>query len=363
MKYRVRLDLGERSYDVAIGADVRARLAAELAALGGPAQVAVVTSPELRELYADEVAARLRDAGHDAWVAEMRDGEAQKTLATASGLYDQFIAQRMERSSIVVALGGGVVGDVAGFVAATYMRGVRLVQMPTTLISQVDSSVGGKTAVDHPMGKNLIGAFHQPKLVLIDIATLKTLPARQLRAGLAEVLRYAVIQSPSLFSLLQDRMPGILARDEDVLSEIVHHSVSIKARIVEQDETEGGLRGTLNYGHTFGHAVEAVAGYSRFLHGEAVAIGMACAAEMSAARGMVDREFCDKQRAILSTAGLPTSCPDDIDVAAVVEAMKLDKKVKGGRVRFIVPTAIGSVEIRDDFSDEEAAAAIEATAA
>lgn len=363
VNHRVRVDLGERAYDICIGVNARAELACELAEIGDVKQVVVVTSPALRELYGDDVAASLRAAGLEAWVAEMADGEQEKTLATASGLYDQFVERRVERSSLVLALGGGVVGDVAGFVAATYMRGVRFAQIPTTLIAQVDSSVGGKTAVDHPQGKNLIGAFHQPRLVLIDIDTLKTLPDRQFRAGLAEVLRYAVIQSPSLFALMEKRMPSILARDEETLTAIVHASVAIKARIVEEDETESGVRGTLNYGHTFGHAIEAVTGYARLLHGEAVAVGMACAAEMAAARGMVDREFCDRQRAVITGSGLSADCPRDIDVAAVVAAMKLDKKVKGGRVRFIVPTGLGAVEMRDDFTDAEARAAIEATIA
>lgn len=361
MSHRITVDLGERAYDIQIGLNSRSQLPAELKRFGDVDHVVVVTSPALRALYGDDVAAGLRNAGLRASIAEMPDGEQEKTLATAGSLYDRFVDLRVERSSMVVALGGGVVGDVAGFVAATYMRGVRVVQMPTTLISQVDSSVGGKTAVDHPSGKNLIGAFHQPRLVLIDIATLRTLPDRQLRSGLAEVLRYAVIQSPELFALLEARMPAILAGDDSVLTEIVRKSVAIKAAIVEEDETESGVRGTLNYGHTFGHAIEAVTGYTRFLHGEAVAIGMACAAEMAAARGMVDRQFCDRQRAVINSAGLAAGCPSDIDLDAVVAAMKLDKKVKSGRVRFVVPTGVGSVEIRDDFSDVEARDAIAAT--
>ena len=361
MNHRIRVDLGERGYDICVAPNARAALAAELQTLIEPTRVAVVTSPELRALYADDTVQSLRDSGYDAWLAEMPDGEQHKTLDTAALLYDQFLANRMERSSLVVAVGGGVVGDVAGFAAATYMRGVPFVQMPTTLISQVDSSVGGKTAVDHALGKNLIGAFHQPRLVLIDIDTLTSLPERQFRAGLAEVARYAVIQSPSLFDILRRGMGDILARETEALTGIVHQSVAIKARIVEADETESGVRETLNYGHTFGHAIESVTGYSRFLHGEAVAIGMACAAEMAAERGMVDREFCARQRDLLVAAGLPVSCPQDVNLGAIVDAMKLDKKVKGGRIRFVVPSGIGAVDMRDDFSDVEATAAMEAT--
>jgi 3-dehydroquinate synthase len=258
----------------------------------------------------------------------------------------------------VVALGGGVVGDVAGFVSATYMRGTPFLQVPTTLISQVDASVGGKVAVDHPRGKNLIGAFHQPRLVLIDVETLKTLPDRQFRAGIAEVLRYGVIESSEVFETLETGMGRILSRDPETLMDLVGECCRIKARIVEQDETESGLRATLNYGHTFGHAIEALTGYSRFLHGEAVGIGMVCAAEMAQARGILAPGFRERQRAILESAGLPTECPDELDASDLVGAMRLDKKVLGGRVRFIVPREIGGVEIRDDFSDEEAAAAL-----
>ena len=232
----------------------------------------------------------------------------------------------MGRDSFVAALGGGVAGDIAGFAAATYMRGVPLIQIPTSLIAQVDSSVGGKTAVDHPKGKNLIGAFHQPKLVVVDVGTLKTLPAREFAAGIAEVMRYGVIASEGLFRTLETRMADILRRDTSLMTEIAAECCAIKARIVEQDERESGLRATLNYGHTFGHALETVTSYKRFLHGEAVGVGMICAAEMSAARGLVDREFCDRHRALLHSAGLPSAMPSDVEPTAMVDAMKMDKK-------------------------------------
>ncbi|MDA1192570.1 MAG: 3-dehydroquinate synthase [Candidatus Poribacteria bacterium] len=359
----IRVNLADRSYDIRIGHGIRAELPKSLDFIRQGAQIALVASPELKRLYGDALVKSLRDAGYAAWLAEMPDGEQFKTMATASLLYDQFIERRMERNSLVVALGGGVTGDVAGFVAATYMRGVPFVQMPTTLISQVDSSVGGKVAVDHPKGKNLIGAFHQPKLVLIDAETLDSLPARQFRSGIAEVMRYGVIASPTLFRTLETRMDAILAHDPTVLTDIITESCSIKARIVEEDETESGVRATLNYGHTFAHAIEAVTHYETFLHGEAVAVGMLCAGEMAKARGLVDQSFCDRQRALIVSAGLPPAVPAELDAAEIVDAMKLDKKVAAGRIRFIVPTGIGSVEIRDDFSDADAQAAINATRA
>jgi 3-dehydroquinate synthase len=354
MSYReIQVNLGDRSYPIIVGYNARYELPGWLEFVPPGTMVAVVTSPHVGGLYGDDIVANLNDAGFDAWVAEMPDGERQKTLATAGLLYDQFADRRMERGSLVV-------GDVAGFVAATYMRGIPFMQMPTSFIAQVDAGIGGKVAVDHRRGKNLIGAFYQPKLVVVDVGTLETLSERHYRAGIPEVLRYGVIASPSLFETLETQMEAILQRDPEVLTQIVTTSCSIKAHIVEQDETESGLRATLNYGHTFAHAIEAATEYKEFLHGEAVGLGELCAAEMAATRGLVERAFCDRQRAILASAGLPTHVPKRLNVARVVEAMFLDKKVVGGRIRYIVPTAIGAVEIRDDFSPQEAQAAIEA---
>jgi len=352
--------LGSRSYPIVIGRGVLAELASRLSFARRGSRVAVVTSERLADRYGARIVRHLEDAGFAAWLASIPDGEEHKNLSTASRLYDLCAERRMERQSPIVAVGGGTVGDIAGFVAATYMRGVPFVQVPTSLIAQVDASVGGKVAVDHPKGKNLIGAFYQPRLVLADIAALATLPDREFRAGIAEVLRYAVIASPSLFETLERRMPEVLARDERLLTEIVAASCAIKARIVEEDEDESGVRATLNYGHTFGHAIEAVTGYRDFLHGEAVALGELCAAELSRARGLVDGSFCDRQRAILTSAGLPTALPAHIDPRDVAGAMWHDKKVDGGRIRFILPTRIGNVVIRDDFAEDEIVRSIEA---
>jgi len=353
--------LGDRSYQLVIGRDIRRELAGRLDFLGDGAKVAVVTSPELRRVYGDEAVERLSKAGFQAWVAEIPDGPGHKTLATASLLYDQFVERRMERGSLAIALGGGAIGDVVGFVSATYMRGISYVQMPTTLIAQVDASIGGMVSIDHSKGKNLIGVFYQPKLVLIDVAMLDSLPDRQLRAGIAEILRYAVIAAPHLFETLEIRMEAILSRDPQVLTALIVDSCAIKAHLIGQDETGRGVRATLYYGHTFGHAIEAVTGYGRLSHGEAAAIGMVCAAEMARERGMIGSEFCDRQRGILQAAGLATSCPGDVDAGEIVDAMALDENVVGGRIRFIVPTGVGATEIRYDFSSDEAERAITAT--
>ncbi|MDE0020419.1 MAG: 3-dehydroquinate synthase [Candidatus Poribacteria bacterium] len=361
---RVEVNLGERSYAIHIGRGTLSRLPELLDFAPKGAKIAVCANAQIQRLYGNALVDSLNAAGYDAWTADLPDGEQHKTLQAAADLLDQFVENRMGRDSFVAALGGGVAGDIAGFAAAVYMRGVPFIQMPTSLIAQVDSSVGGKTAVDHPKGKNLIGAFHQPKLVLIDVETLKTLPAREYAAGVAEVMRYGVIASEGLFHTLETRMADILRRDSFLMTQIAAECCAIKARIVEQDERESGVRATLNYGHTFGHALETITGYKRFLHGEAVSVGMVCAAEMSAARGLVGREFCNRHRALLRSAGLPSKMPSDIDPMEMVDAMKMDKKAvvspQGVRLRFIVSRKIGSAEIRGDFTEKEAEAAIEA---
>lgn len=357
----VRVELGERSYPVVVGRGVLRALPEYVAFLRPHASIAVVTSERLAELYGESVIATLRDAGYDAAITTIPDGETHKTLATASLLYDAFVERRLERQSLVLALGGGTVGDVAGFAAATFMRGISFAQLPTTLIAQVDASVGGKVAVDHPKGKNLIGAFHQPRFVLADIETLDSLPEREFRAGLPEALRYGVIASPALFESLEKRMNEALRRDPDILMDVVTESVRIKAAIVSADETESGVRANLNYGHTFAHALEAVTGYGELLHGEAVGIGAMCVAELARAKGLVSQSFCERQTAILASAGVPLCVPRHVRTEEIVDAMALDKKVTGGRLRFVVPRGVGSVEIRDDFTREQIMCSIEAT--
>lgn len=324
-------------------------------------KIALVTSEPLSALYGEEIVTTLREAGYEAALVLIPDGEVHKTLATASLLYDAFLERRLERSSLVLALGGGTVGDVVGFAAATYMRGIPFAQMPTTLIAQVDASVGGKVAVNHPKGKNLIGTFYQPRFVLADVATLDSLPEREFRAGIPEVLRYGVIASPELFELLETQMENLRNRDPELLTAVVAESVRVKATIVSADETESGIRAHLNYGHTFAHALEAVTGYGEYLHGEAVAMGERCVAELARLRGFVSETFCVRQTSLLQRAGVPLNVPSHVCGEALLDAMTRDKKVAGGKIRFIVPRGIGAVEIRDDFSRDEILQAIEAS--
>jgi 3-dehydroquinate synthase len=284
-------------------------------------------------------------------------GEEQKTPATVALIHNAAFEQKLERGSLIVALGGGVVGDMAGFAAASWLRGIAVVQVPTTLLAMVDASIGGKTGVNHPGGKNLIGAFHQPKLVLIDPLTLATLPDREFRAGMAEVIKYGVIGDGALFSELEaaalaDPSRGLASRQAlgpALLQQILEHSAQAKAQIVAADEREGGLRAILNYGHTLGHVVEALCGYGTYLHGEAVGIGMVAAGELSLAMGLWSAQDQARQRAVIAAAGLPMAWPD-LDPAAVLLCLQGDKKVRDGQVRFVLPTGIGSVEIRNDVS-------------
>ncbi|MEB3170731.1 MAG: 3-dehydroquinate synthase, partial [Synechococcaceae cyanobacterium] len=282
-------------------------------------------------------------------------GEEQKTPATVARIHDEAFARRLERGSLIVALGGGVVGDMAGFAAATWLRGIAVVQVPTTLLAMVDAAIGGKTGVNHPGGKNLIGAFHQPRLVLIDPTTLATLPEREFRAGMAEVIKYGVIGDPQLFADLEAAarrdgaggLASIQAVGPALLQTLLERSAAAKAAVVAADEHEGGLRAILNYGHTLGHAVETLCGYGTWLHGEAVALGMLAAGEIAVAMGLWSQAEQDRQRALVAAAGLPLRWPE-LNPEAVLLCLQGDKKVRDGRVRFVLPTAIGAVEIRDD---------------
>ena len=291
-------------------------------------------------------------------VVEIGDGEEHKTLATYAKVLDELVAQRHNRTTTVVALGGGVIGDVAGFAAATYQRGVGLVQIPTTLLALVDSSVGGKTAVNHPDGKNLIGAFHQPRAVLADAGVLRTLPARELAAGIAEVVKYGVIADAAFFAWLEAHMDALLARDPEALLHAVERSCEIKARIVAEDEREQGRRALLNFGHTFGHAVEALGRYRRHLHGEAIAIGMGMAMELSVRLGRAAPEDAVRVRGLLAAAGLPLTAPG-FDPSALREAMGMDKKVRDGRLRLVVCDGLGQAALTDAAPDAAVLAAIE----
>ncbi|NKE71021.1 3-dehydroquinate synthase [Nitrospiraceae bacterium HYJII51-Mn-bac16s-1-B09] len=341
---KVRLSLGANSYDVVIGTGVRNRLGPYLRALSLGEKVAVVTNPAIDRLYGAGIRRSLQAARFVPKTIRIRDGERYKNLTEIERIYDQLILHRFERGSTLVALGGGVIGDMAGFAAATFLRGIPFVQVPTTVVAQVDASIGGKTGVDHPRGKNLIGAFHQPKLVCVDPGVLGTLPRREFIAGLAEVVKYGVIMDAAFFKYLEENAAAILAMDSKKLFHCIKRSAALKAKVVSADERESGLRKILNYGHTLGHAVETLTGYRKYKHGEAVAIGMASAAKLSYRLGLTDWQTVQRQISLLRTFHLPTELPK-LDPGSILETMERDKKVAGGEIFFVLPEKIGVIGI------------------
>lgn len=342
---RVTVGLGNRAYDIIIRRGLLSEVGDLLAAIGICGKAAVVTNPIVGRLYGHRVVRSLRASGFEPIIVTVPDGERYKTLQTASRVMDALARARFERGSTVIALGGGVIGDLAGFAAAIYLRGIQFVQIPTTLVAQVDSSVGGKTGVNHALGKNLVGAFYQPKIVLMDLATLKTLPGREWRAGLAEVIKYGVIADENLFASLEENIEPILKQNEALVSNVVARSCQIKATVVEQDERESGLRRILNYGHTIGHALEALGRYRRLIHGEAVGIGMIYEAELARWLGLCGDEVVRRQRRLIERAGLPTEAAP-LRFASLWTAMQHDKKVSRGQVQCVLPRVIGRVEVR-----------------
>jgi 3-dehydroquinate synthase len=364
----ITVPLAAHAYPIVLGPGSLASLAELLIAQGirADTRVLLVTNPEVERHYGAPCRRSLEAAGFPVQTLVIEAGEDQKTPATVALIHDAAFRHRLERGSLIVALGGGVVGDMAGFAAATWLRGIAVVQVPTTLLAMVDAAIGGKTGVNHPGGKNLIGAFHQPKLVLIDPAVLHTLPEREFRAGMAEVIKYGVIGDPALFGDLEaaaqrDPLAGLANREsvgEGLLEQLLERSASAKAKVVAADEREGGLRAILNYGHTLGHAVETLSGYGTYLHGEAVGLGMLAAGEISLAMGLWRPEDQQRQRAVIAAAGLPLAWPA-LDPLAVLACLQGDKKVRSGRVRFVLPTAIGTVEIRDDVEPEIIVLALE----
>lgn len=321
-------------------------------------RVLLVSNPVVHEHYGERAEQSLREAGLEVSSLVIEAGEEQKTLATVSLIHDAAYHNRLERRSLMVALGGGVVGDMVGFAAATWLRGIPVVQVPTTLLAMVDAAIGGKTGVNHPGGKNLIGAFHQPRAVLIDPEVLATLPEREFRAGMAEVIKYGVIGDPMLFDALEAHGQGLgshgLASLEALgpalLQEILERSAAAKAMVVAADEREGGLRAVLNYGHTLGHVVETLTGYSTYLHGEAVGLGMLMAGTIARRMGLWSADEEERQRRLIAAAGLPLRLPV-LDAETVLNALQSDKKVRGGLVRFVLPNAIGKVSLRDDVAE------------
>ncbi|MFM7732182.1 MAG: 3-dehydroquinate synthase [Cyanobium sp.] len=353
----IQVELSANPYPIVIGANCLAGLGEQIRerSFRVGTKVLLVTNPEVERHYGTSALASLKGAGFEASALVIVAGEEQKTPATVGLIHDACFARRLERGSLIVALGGGVVGDMAGFAAATWLRGIAVVQVPTTLLAMVDAAIGGKTGVNHPGGKNLIGAFHQPRLVLIDPTTLATLPEREFRAGMAEVIKYGVIGDPQLFAELEaaaghDPRAGMASMEAvgpELLQSLLERSAAAKARVVAADEREGGLRAILNYGHTLGHAVETLCGYGTWLHGEAVALGMLAAGEIAVAMDLWSRPEQERQRALIAAAELPLRWPA-LDPEAVLSCLQGDKKVRDGRVRFVLPTGIGTVEIRDD---------------
>lgn len=347
--HTVRVELGPRSYDIALTSAEPVELGLFARRTAPRAAAALVVTDANVEAHAGAAAHALRQAGVRAALAVVPAGEASKSLPMASALYDQLAGLPADRSTLVVAVGGGVVGDLAGFAAATYNRGLPLLMVPTTLLAMVDSSVGGKVGINHPKGKNLIGAFHQPAGVWIDTAFLATLPDREYRSGLAEVVKYGVILDAEFFNFLEGNTGGILARQADNLEHVVARSCRLKADVVEQDEREEtGLRAVLNYGHTFAHAFETVGGYGTWLHGEAVAAGMVCASRLAERLGLIPAEITERQVRLLGAFGLPVTPLPDWPADALVDVMRRDKKAQAGRLRFVLPTRLGHVELFDD---------------
>jgi 3-dehydroquinate synthase len=346
----IRVDLGERAYPIRIGRHWIEDLNETLDERAPGRRLAVITHPALAKLWGAAVCDPLRSAGRDVQVYEIPEGETSKSLSVLSDIYDFLVERKYERRTAVIALGGGVVGDVAGFAAATYLRGVDLVQLPTTLLAMVDSSVGGKTGINHPLGKNLLGAFKQPLLVAIELDFLSTLPEAELRAGMAEVVKYGMIDDAAFFEFLEARAADALALDPETLARIVTRSCEIKAGVVAQDETEQGLRAILNFGHTFAHAAEALAHYGGLRHGEAVAAGMVAACRLGEKVSGFRPEQTHRLEHLLGRLGLPVVLPRH-PIEDYLRVMVSDKKVRGGRLRFVIPTEIGRVEVRDDIAE------------
>lgn len=346
------MSLGTRSYEIVIGDRIIAKLGDAVRDLELGSKQMIVTSQTVWPLYGRTVHDSLATSGFDVSVTLMRDDEEAKSFQTLTTIFDNLLDKDFERSSGIVAVGGGVIGDTAGFAAATFMRGIRFVQVPTTLLAQVDSSIGGKTAVNHPKAKNLVGAFHQPSLVWTDVTTLSTLPERELTSGLAEVIKYSVIADPELFRLLSENVRSFSNIPGYTLIEIISRCCSIKARIVEQDEREQGIRSTLNYGHTVGHALESLTSYAQYTHGEAIAIGMTAAARISLEIDATDRETVQLQENVTQVAGLPTRMLQTIDPVEIVQQLNKDKKRHAGRVRWVLPRKIGEVFLTEDVPSE-----------
>jgi 3-dehydroquinate synthase len=352
--HRLTVDLGERSYPIIIGRELLG--AFDLSPYAAGEQVMIVTNDTVAPLYLEQAVACFPGKAVDTVI--LPDGEKYKDWQTLNLIFDRLLEARHNRTTTLVALGGGVIGDMAGFAAACYQRGVPFIQIPTTLLSQVDSSVGGKTGVNHPLGKNMIGAFHQPEVVLIDTDSLQSLPEREVSAGLAEVIKYGLIRDPGFLSWLDEHMEHLVARQATYLCEAIFRSCACKADVVAKDEKEGGLRAILNLGHTFGHAIETYAGYGNWLHGEAVGAGMIMAADLSARDGMISRADFERAARIIRKAGLPERPPAGMDPQDFMNLMAVDKKNIDGRLRLILLKALGDAVITTDATEQNLAATL-----
>ena len=345
---QVHIELADRSYPIAIGSAL-IQAAESFANLPKASQVLIVTNTTVAPLYAKQLKAALQQHYPKVHVLALPDGEAFKTWETLNLIFDVLLQNKCDRKTVLFALGGGVVGDMTGFAAASYMRGVPFVQVPTTLLAQVDSSVGGKTAINHPLGKNMVGAFYQPLRVVCDLDTLKTLPARELSAGLAEVIKYGPIADMAFLDWIESHIEDLMVGDSDALAKAIQRSCEIKAEVVGQDERESGLRAILNFGHTFGHAIESGMGYGQWLHGEAVGCGMVMAAELSQRLGLIESAFVQRLKQLIQKAGLPVVGPklsETDNAGRYLELMRVDKKTEAGELRFVLINGPGQAVVR-----------------
>ena len=360
MEQTIRVELGDRSYDVRIGPGLLDAAGATVAALQDAAAAVVISDETVAGLYGQRTVDSLAGAGLDAALIDFPAGEQHKTLRTAGAVLDRLFAvsPAIDRDTVIVAAGGGVTGDLGGFVAAVALRGLRWVQCPTSVLADVDASVGGKTGVDHEVGKNLIGAFHQPSAVLIDVDTLATLPEEQFRSGLAECVKHGVIRDASLLDFIEDRAAAILAGDVEILTELLARNVAVKAAVVATDEREADERAHLNFGHTIGHAIETAVGFGRILHGQAVALGMVAADRLAVDRGLIEAEAAEHVEGLLRRLELPVRW-DGLDADQIWQIMQHDKKVRGGQVRMVLPVMLGQVAVFDDITPKAVREAID----
>ena len=350
---KIRVELGERSYNIMIGKGILKDIGRIIEKFEFSSKVALISNPTVYNLYGKTVSESLKNSGYDLMEVLLSDGEEYKSLASTEKIYESLLKAKLDRKSVLIALGGGVIGDITGFAASTYMRGIDFIQIPTTLLAQVDSSVGGKTGVNHPLGKNMIGAFWQPRLVWIDTATLKSLPRREFLSGLGEVIKYGVIWDEDFFAYLESNSDKILRLDKEALTYIIRRSCEIKSEVVSKDERESGLRAILNYGHTIGHAIETITGYKKYLHGEAVAIGMYMEARLSHQLGLIEKGAVARIKALIDSYELPSEMPYEIQINDLMVKIQIDKKTVGGKMHFVLPEKVGSVRIHSRITSED----------